>query len=204
MSTETRKGAFERIYETNYWGGAASGAGSTLEATIPTLNVLRKILQEHKISSIVDVACGDFGWMPKLLAEYPDVEYIGCDIVESLITAHAKKFPQYKFQHLDFVNQQIPAGELIICREAHQHLPVQDIQASLENFEKSGAKLLLATVHLRRHGIKNRLNIKAGRCRDRNLLVEPFNLPNPLVIYPDTLIGSHDKFLGLWELPFRG
>jgi hypothetical protein len=43
--------------------------------------------------------------------------------------------------------------------------------------------------------------MKTGRCRDRNLLLPPFNLPNPLVIYPDT-DGARDKFIGLWALPF--
>ena len=44
-------------------------------------------------------------------------------------------------------------------------------------------------------------NMKIGRCRDRNLLLPPFDLPNPLVIYPDT-DGQRDKFIGLWALPF--
>jgi hypothetical protein len=42
---------------------------------------------------------------------------------------------------------------------------------------------------------------KTGRCRDCNLMVAPFNIPNPLVIYSEQYVGQ-DKFLGLWSLPF--
>lgn len=85
-----------------------------------------------------------------------------------------------------------------------QHLPVEDILDALVNFSASGARLLLTTIHLRRHGLRNHLNMRIGRCRDRNLLLPPFDLPNPLALYPDTDDGQRDKFIGLWALPFAG
>jgi hypothetical protein len=201
--SEARKQAFTSIYDEQYWGADnLSGAGSSLPATADVREIVFKVVRDCRIRSIVDVACGDFVWMPLVLDQLENsVNYTGCDIVENLLVQHREKYPQYDFQSLDFVDGTIPEGELIICREALQHLPVKDIQAALRNFSDSGAKYLLATTHLRRSGIRNRRDIRPGRCRDRNLMIPPFDLPNPLVIYWERY-EQRDKFLGLWTLPF--
>lgn len=203
MFRKDRKSAFEKIYSEKYWGAEnLSGSGSSIAATELARNVISKIVHDYDIKSIVDVACGDFVWMPLVLNQIQNkTSYVGCDIVESLISSHQEKYPQYRFQILDFVDGTIPGAELIICREALQHLPVQDIKKALMNFSSSGAKYLLTTIHLKRHGLRNYQNIKPGKCRDRNLLEAPFGLPNPLVIYPE-YYGTKDKWLGLWSLPF--
>lgn len=200
----SRRKAFELIYEEGYWGqDVKSGGGSTLEATKVTREIILKIIKDYNIKSIVDVACGDLTWMPLVLEELEgSVKYTGCDIVESLITEHKEKHPQYNFQFLDFVEEKIPDGELIICREALQHLPVKAIKQALHNFSNSSAKYLLATTYLRTSVFRNKRNIRPGRCRNRNLLIEPFILPNPLVIYSEES-ENRDKFIGLWSLPFR-
>jgi hypothetical protein len=200
----TRKSAFSRIYATQYWGSEnLSGAGSSIEATRLARQAIQRVVANYQIRSIVDVACGDFVWIPLVLEQLgPQVSYLGCDIVDSLISQHQQRYPQYSFQQLDFVENQIPSGDLILCREALQHLPVQDIKRALLNFSQSGAKYLLATIHLKRYGLRNYQNIKPGRCRDRNLLMPPFNLPNPLEIYAEEE-GYKDKWLGLWRLPFN-
>lgn len=202
-SSKSREEAFSSIYKNHYWGTEnRSGPGSSISATKVTRRIISRIIKDYKIKSIVDVACGDFAWMPLLLEELAgSVSYTGCDIVKGLVTQHRENFPQYQFQSLDFVEQDIPASELIICRDALQHLPINDIKTALENFSTSGAKYLLATTHIRRFGFRNRRDIKPGRCRDRNLLISPFNLPNPIVIYAEQYAGQ-DKFLGLWEQPF--
>lgn len=213
IKRKSRKEAFTSIYDEGYWGSddisetgpgstGSSGAGSSLEATKSARQIIVNIIKEYKINSIVDVACGNFKWMPLVLSELPDsVKYTGCDIVDSLITQHAKNYPQYTFTNLDFVEETIPEGELIICREALQHLPVKDINNALRNFSGSNSRYLLATTHIRRFGFQNKRNIRPGRCRDRNLLVQPFSLPNPIVIYSEQY-KDQDKFLGLWDLPF--
>lgn len=200
-----RTDAFTAIYESGYWGGGRpSGAGSTLEATTTTRNIVTKIIADYEIKSIVDVACGDFTWMPLVLqAAASKLRYTGCDIVAGLVTQHTSNYPQYSFQQLDFVADEMPPEDLIICRDVLQHLPVKDIQKALQNFSTSGARYLLTTTHIRRYGWRNRQNIRPGRCRDRNLLLPPFSLPDPIVIYSENYPEQH-KFLGLWKLPFSG
>jgi hypothetical protein len=202
-NSDARKKAFTSIYDEHYWGADnLSGAGSSLAATEDAREIVLKVIRDYHIDTVVDVACGDFVWMPLLLDQLKGaVNYTGCDIVESLLAQHREKYPQYSFQSLDFVEGKIPEGDLIICREALQHLPIRDIKNALRNFSDSGAKYLLATTHLRRSGIRNRRDIRPGRCRDRNLMIPPFNLPNPLVIYWEPH-EERDKFLALWALPF--
>jgi hypothetical protein len=140
--------------------------------------------------------------MPVLLERLePNFKYIGCDIVHNLIQQHKLLYPQYDFYQLDFVKDKLPTCDLIICRDALQHLPIDDIKKALENFSNTGAKYLLATTHIRYPQWKNKRNIRVGQCRDRNLLLEPFSLEDPIVIYSDSQI-SH-KFLGLWKLPLK-
>lgn len=203
IGTVPRKQAFSSIYSEKYWGADnLSGAGSSLEATKVTREIVLKIIKDYKINSVVDVACGDFIWMPLVLEQLKEtLKYKGCDIVDNLVAQHTEKFPQYDFQSLDFVQETIPEGELIICRDALQHLPVKDIKMALNNFSNSGANYLLATTHIRRFGFRNGRDIRSGRCRDRNLMVAPFNLPNPIVIYSEQY-EKQDKFLGLWSLPY--
>ncbi len=205
LTSESRRKAFTSIYDRCYWGTEnLSGPGSSVAATEKTREIVLKVIDDYGITSVVDVACGDFVWMPIALNELNGpVQYTGCDIVEDLIARHTKEHAGFRFQSLDFVTDEIPEGELIICRDALQHLQVRDVKKALANFSASGARYLLASTHMRRFGYRNRRDIRRpGKCKGRNLLVAPFDLPNPLVIYCEQLAGE-DKFLGLWELPFQ-
>jgi hypothetical protein len=65
VASGSRKEAFTSIYDEGYWGtDNLSGAGSSLQATETTREIILKIVRDYEIGSIVDVACGDFVWMP--------------------------------------------------------------------------------------------------------------------------------------------
>lgn len=197
-----RRRAFATIERERRWGGThVSGWGSAGERTLRPQAVLSQVIEEFGIRSMLDVACGDFSWMPAMLEQAPQgFKYVGCDIVPALIERNASAFPQYEFRVLDFVTDPLPSCDLILCRDALQHLPVADIKKALKNFSESGSGYLLASTHLRRFGWKNARECRAGQCRDRNLLLRPFNLPDPIVIFAEQ--DQSHKFLGLWKLPF--
>ncbi len=203
FQNKNRLAAFETIYEEKRWGNDnISGGGSTIEFTQNTREIIYKVINDFKCNSMLDAACGDFKWMPLMLHQLDaNFKYIGCDISITLIQQHKLSHPLYDFYHLDFVNDKLPICELIFCRDALQHLPINDIKKALENFSKSGAKYLLTTTHIRYPKWKNKRDIRVGQCRDRNLLLEPFNLEDPIVIFNESQI-SH-KFLGLWKLPLK-
>ena len=86
-STENRaiEDVFRRIWADNYWGNAESrsGGGSSLTQTAALRVSLATMLQELKISSRLDLPCGDFHWM-KEVAFCPEMTYVGGDIVDEL------------------------------------------------------------------------------------------------------------------------
>ena len=198
-----RRQAFARIASETRWGEPhLSGGGSTVEYTGVTREIVEKVIREYRVTSMIDVACGDFVWMPLILERLlEDFHYIGADIVPALIDQHSKAYPQYEFRLLDFVVDELPRSDLIFCRDALQHLPVADSIRALENFSSSGAKYLLATTHLRRFGWRNARDKRVGQCHDRNLLLKPYNLSDPIVIFSERDTGH--KFLGLWALPLK-
>ena len=196
-----RRNAFNVIVDNikDYGGTDFSGAGSTMDVTKKTREIIETIVNQFKIASMLDMPCGDFTWMPLVLEKLPkDFKYLGGDIVPFLIERNRKNYPQYDFKVMDFVNSGLPKFDLIFCRDALQHLSIAEIKEALENFSKSGSKYLLTTIHLRYPRWKNKRDCRTGSCRDRNLIIEPFNLDDPIVIFSEEY--SH-KFLGLWKLP---
>jgi hypothetical protein len=199
--TSIRGNVFTNIMRQGLWGEKyRSGIGSTLEYTKAIRGIAEKVINDFHIQSMVDLGCGDFVWMPLVLKGLPPgFRYIGGDIVPELISKHTAAYPQYEFRVIDFVADDLPAGDLIFCRDALQHLPVPDIKKALKNFSRSGARYLLAVTHLRQFGWENARNRRVGQVHDRNLLLAPFNLCDPIVIYAEQ--DPYHKFLGLWRLP---
>jgi hypothetical protein len=200
--TLARRNAFVEIERDKLWGDShTSGWGSTIDVTKITREIILNVIKQYNINSMVDVACGDFVWMPLVLQELKsDFKYVGCDIVPALIKHHSTSYAQYEFLVRDFVVDKLPHCDLIFCRDVLQHLTVADIKDALQNFSLSGSKYLLATTHLRRYGWKNGRDCRVGKCRDRNILLAPFNLPDPIAIFSEQNEG---KYLGLWKLPFE-
>ncbi len=53
--------AFQKIYDEKRWGETnLSGGGSTIEFTLRTREIILKVIDDYKIKSILDAACGDF------------------------------------------------------------------------------------------------------------------------------------------------
>jgi hypothetical protein len=197
-----RQQVFATIERERRWGQShASGGGSTLEYTTTTQAIVRQVVSQFGIQSMLDAPCGDFAWMPAALQSLPEgFLYTGADIVPSLIERNASAYPHHTFRVLDIVSDDLPACDLVFCRDTLQHLSVPDIHKALQNFSRSGSRYLLTTTHLRRSGWRNARECRTGQCRDRNLLLPPFDLPDPIVIFSEQDTGH--KFLGLWRLPF--
>ena len=95
------KQIFNFYYKTNQWKSkeSASGTGSTLQQTKNIRKALLQFIHDYKITSILDIPCGDFYWMKELDLE--NIRYTGADIVEDLIEENQK----YKKDNLTFITQ---------------------------------------------------------------------------------------------------
>ena len=78
-----------------------------------------------------------------------------------------------RFEVLDFTRALMPDGmQLMLCRDALQHLPLGKAIDALEMFSKSTARILLVGSHLGTDG-KNKL-IEVGDCYSIVLTTDPF------------------------------
>jgi hypothetical protein len=194
---------FTEIYQKNRWNSkeSISGEGSELEQT-KTLRInLEKLIKEKQITSILDIPCGDFGWMQKV--DLSSVQYVGADIVEDLISANQLKYnsDNLNFKVLNLIEDPLPASDLIIIRDCLVHLSYSDIFAALENLKLSNSKYLLSTTFTNR---KLNHDIVTGGWRTLNLQAAPFNLPEPILIINENCTEAKgvykDKSMALWEI----
>lgn len=141
-----------QIYEQHLWGGQQfdyySGFGSHnpklvepyLEAVIDFLRLFQPFL------TVCDLGCGDFN-IGRHLIKYTS-NYIGIDIVESLIERNKLKFraENLEFKCLDISKDKLPKADCVILRNVLQHLSNAEIQNIL--YKLKNYKYLILTEHL--------------------------------------------------------
>jgi hypothetical protein len=116
---------FERIERTNLWGaaGSVSGLGSEDLATAAVRHALPPLLQRLGVRSLIDAPCGDAGWIGRMKL---DLDYIGIDIVHSLIATNKRRVAggelAGRFLVGDITRDALPRADLILCRDCLVHL----------------------------------------------------------------------------------
>lgn len=138
---------FTNIYETNEWGSnnstnysGSSGYGSSVEYNTKYIELLKKIIKEYNITSIVDLGCGDFR-IGKSLYDDVNIKYIGYDtykkVIDYNITQHER--PKYTFIHLDFYmnKERIIDGDMCILKDVIQHWSNDAIYSFLDYLTQS-------------------------------------------------------------------
>jgi SAM-dependent methyltransferase len=200
LSLEER---FVRIYQTNLWSDAESrsGVGSSLDATAQLRASLPPLLRRLNARRLLDVPCGDFNWMSHV--DLSGIDYIGGDIVESMIEANRVRYesPTRQFMRVDLTSGPLPDTDVILCRDCLVHFSFDNIIAAFRAMKTSGAQYLLTTTFLDRQANKD---IVDGDWRPLNLVRSPFLLPAPhSVILEDCTEegGAYaDKAVGVWRV----
>ncbi|WP_027549084.1 class I SAM-dependent methyltransferase [Bradyrhizobium sp. WSM2254] len=201
---------FERIERTNLWGAASSvsGLGSEDPATAAIRDALPALLQRLGARSLLDAPCGDAGWIGRMKL---DLDYIGIDIVPSLIEANSARAARGelagRFRVADITRDALPAADLILCRDCLVHLSFDNIVRAVTNFRASGARFLMVTTFPQWDANRD---CEDGDWRALNMETAPFNWPAPRELIDERCEegggGWRDKSLGLWrldELPDR-
>jgi hypothetical protein len=199
--TKEIKDVFTFIYETNHWQGAesVSGAGSDIAQTTAIARALPSFLSDYSIRTMLDLPCGDFLWMSQL--DLPLEQYIGADIVVSLVTHHEQTYasPVRQFRVLDLTHDTLPDVDLIFCRDCLVHLSFDDIRKVFTNLVSSNIQYILTTTF---PGRTENKDIITGDWRTLNLQLSPFNLPAPIAIINEQCTEGNgvfaDKSMALW------
>mmetsp|Transcript_4988 Transcript_4988/g.7735 ORF Transcript_4988/g.7735 Transcript_4988/m.7735 type:complete len:306 (-) Transcript_4988:617-1534(-) len=219
--TERREGSivrqknFQKIYKNNMWGGwvreedgvyvPGAGGGSTVEVTEAIRKVLLGLIRKYDITSLLDAPCGDMNWMPLLLREVPHVTYHGIDIVPEVVQRNIERFANesnWSFSCRDLSVDRLPAFDLILCRDATQHMVPETALATLRNFDKSGSKYVLTTSYeySKNDYNRERTDDDIHIMNYWNLERHPFNVTNIV----DRFYDSERKTLLLIKTPLWG
>ncbi len=197
------KERFAHIYQTNLWGSdeSISGSGSVIEQTRAIRAQLPVLLRELQVASMLDLPCGDLGWMREV--DLSGVEYWGGDIVPELIARHQREFggTGRRFAVLDLTRDPLPPVDLVFCRDCLVHLSTKHVWDAVANLKRSGSQWLLTTTfpdHPENHDIED------GDWRLLNLERTPFCFPPPTAILNEHCTEHDgafaDKSLGLWRI----
>ena len=208
------KDIFTMIYQEELWKGSesVSGYGSGMKYTENLQKAIVEIVNNFKIVSILDLACGDFNWMRYVVDKLPS-SYLGVDIVVSLIEKNKLKHESdnVKFTTLDVINDEIPSANLVICRDVLFHLPNEDILRIINKIVDSPSKYLLITNHIAMEtdSFEN-TDISTGDFRRIDLFKPPFSLPKSFILnvddwlYPDPprtmILFEVDQLRKEWKL----
>ena len=198
---------FNYIFKKNIWGSteSISGPGSEIKNTILIRKQIPNLLAEFNIKSLLDIPCGDFNWLKEVDL---NINYLGADIVESIINKNILKYTtnSVTFTKLDITSDDIiEQFDLILVRDLFIHFSNKDIYKSLQNIKKSKSKYILTTNY---NDTKINKDIISGSFREINFMIEPFNFPTPIqeindsgnIMRPNTDIPYQNKYLSLWDL----
>ncbi len=202
LSGKSTAEVFSDIFRKNRWAGrdSVSGTGSDDIQTRVIARRLPTLISELKVSTLLDIPCGDFHWMSKV--DLNGVDYTGADIVEQLIADNRRQYQREDrtFMVLDMIRDPLPEADLIFCRDCLVHLSYADIRLALENMAKSGSHYLLTTTFTE----KDNVDIRTGQWRPINLERPPFSLPSPMMLVNEECTegggGYKDKSMGLWRV----
>ncbi len=204
---------FTKAYKENIWNSTESfsGEGSTLSATNVIRSILPDLLKKLDAKVFLDAPCGDFNWMQHV--DIPNVNYIGGDIVKEIVIKNQQTYGNdvRRFVELDIIRSKLPQADVMLCRDCLIHLSYEHINSFIKNLHASGIKYLITNTYPNR---KENINIETGRFRPVNLLLPPFNFPEPIKLYlegcaedsSETEQLYSDKSIGVWlvsDIPFQ-
>jgi SAM-dependent methyltransferase len=193
---------FRDVYRRHHWAGSESpsGAGAGEDQTARLRGALPALLAELRIGTMLDLPCGDYGWMRTV--GLPVERYIGADLLPEVIAPLAARFSdgRREFRVLDLTRDALPAADLLFCRDCLVHLSYDDIRRALVNFRRSRIPHILTTTF---PGAEPNEDIVTGDWRTLDLEQAPFHLPPPMRILNEGCTEGGgafaDKSLGLWR-----
>lgn len=163
---------FNKIYYEDWWAnyrkdklldfdsGFTSYVDYILEEYILALKTFSK--ENRDIKTILDLGCGDFNVGNYIAPLFNN--YIGVDIVESLVIRNQTKFGSKTISFLcrDITSDELPRADLICIRQVLQHLSNQDIQAFLDNITGKYKYLIITETTHRSWRFKPNKDIPSG------------------------------------------
>ncbi len=195
IASRTSSEAFTNVYSACIWGkqengSPSSGEGSSPNHAKPYMNFLQGYLLRHHIKSVLDVGCGTWEFSHQI--DWNGIQYLGIDVVTSIIEQNQSTFGSetITFKTLDFLEEELPKADLLICKDVLQHLPLQDIQKFLTQAKRFRHCILTNDIltHLTEEEShhQNNFDIHRGEYRPLDLELPPFSVHGSCFLYKAT------------------
>lgn len=188
---ETEK-IFTNLYATGAWGLndeglASSGPNTSIRDSLSYIQFLEDLLKTYSIQSVVDVGCGD--WAFSKAIDWKNVQYTGIDIVKPVIEKNQSAYSSshISFIHGDMNEMELPAADLLICKDVLQYLPKNKILSFLAKLRTYKYCLFINDVDP--YG-RNK-SIVCGDHRPLDLTKAPFSLSGVQLF--NLIVGSATK-----------
>ena len=162
---------------------------------------LPALLRDQDAEVLLDIPCGDFGWLSQ--TTLPVSRYIGADIVNQIVKRNVELYGRefVQFVQRDLCADELPAADLVLCRDCLVHLSFAHIQQAIRNLKKSRSTWLLTTTFLE---CEENIDIATGDWRMLNFERAPFHWSPPTRVLIEGCTeadgGYADKALGLWRI----
>tara|TARA_B100001175_G_C19178862_1_gene481110 strand:- start:45 stop:608 length:564 start_codon:yes stop_codon:yes gene_type:complete len=138
------KEEFTYIYDNEKWGvNKGSGEGSRPKFNIDYIAFLEHFLKTNNIKSVIDFGCGD--WQFSQYVDWSNIDYLGLDVVDSVIEENKKRF---EIDNISFVSSTnvfdyLKDRELIIIKDTVMHWPNEIIVEFMDKLITYDIKILM-------------------------------------------------------------
>lgn len=175
-----KNSVFQEIYLSNVWG-RGSGYGSTKRATKRYRKFLQNFIRDHGIKTITELGCGDFQVMRHI--DLTGVSYTGYDVASIVVEQNNLNFTKsnLRFETLKTYSD-MKSGELLICKDVLQHLPMDEITAIIAQCFTNFKYVLVTNCVGNFEDSKFNLGIDYGEFTNIRILEPPFSVPGTEVL----------------------
>lgn len=188
-SNESHSEIFESIYQQNIWGdggGDGSGEGSDPQFAQGLIHSLKRLIDFYGIKTILDAPCGSALWVPGLLRLCDsDFKYHGVDVSPTAVDRARKNLGAASAANAtvsthDLTVAPVPGEyDMVLCRDALQHMSYADITAVIGNLQRTNAKWFVIGGYINGHNE----NIATGKNNFLiNLMDAPFNMKPDFIV----------------------
>jgi SAM-dependent methyltransferase len=158
-----------------------SGPGSEPFYTIPYRAFLEQFLRLNGIGTVLDIGCGD--WQFSRFVNFSGVQYLGLDIVESVVAGNQARFarPNVRFALAPADIRDLPQADLLIMKDVLQHLPDAEIMRYRDEvFPRF--RYCLITNSFRKAGAGMNHDVPPGGFRCLDLSAAPYEIAGANVL----------------------
>jgi SAM-dependent methyltransferase len=167
----------KNFFDRNYSVGGTSGDGSTVDVTTVYRHIIEEFIRLNQVRTVLDVGCGDWRFSRRIPWDDYGITYLGLDVSPFIVARNTQEYghDRRKFAVIGEPREILNHGrfDLIICKDAMQHMPNAIINEYLDVFSEAGRFSLLTNDAFPLINLNQ--DIDAGGWRALDLRIAPFS-----------------------------